>query len=73
VGQSLTILIGAALIAGAIAFTFRWEVTGARDGLVRLDRWTGQVTACQATPEARVEAAAYGKALRLECGGAESN
>jgi hypothetical protein len=45
----LAILGGAALIAAAILFTFRWEVnTDAKNPLLvyRLDRWTGKVSAC---------------------------
>jgi hypothetical protein len=42
----LAIVIGAALIAGAILIVFRWEV--AMPGLIRLDRWTGSVVHCTA-------------------------
>jgi hypothetical protein len=41
------ILGGAALIAAAILFTFRWEVIVPTAGFVyRLDRWTGELVQC---------------------------
>ena len=41
------IIIGAALIAVAILFVFRWQITATQDyGVIRLDRWTGSVTGC---------------------------
>jgi hypothetical protein len=47
-GSSRAIIIGAALIAAAILFVFRWEIiTGGGYSPLRLDRWTGKVTACR--------------------------
>lgn len=47
---AVAIVIGATLIAAAIAFTNRWEVV-ARDNhpVIRLDRWTGEIWACGVT------------------------
>jgi hypothetical protein len=45
------IVIGAALIAGAILFVFRYEIGPAAGGFVfRLDRWTGEVNLIPNTP-----------------------
>jgi hypothetical protein len=47
VRTTASILGGAALIAIALLFTFRWEITSPHAGMVyRLDRWTGRVTPC---------------------------
>jgi hypothetical protein len=41
------ILVGAALIAGAIIFVGRWQIaTGPGITSFRLDRWTGSVDSC---------------------------
>jgi hypothetical protein len=43
------IVVGALIIALAVAFMFRWTVTpisGEATVVFRLDRWTGAVTAC---------------------------
>jgi hypothetical protein len=40
----LAIIIGAALIGAAILIVFRWEIVG--PGIMRLDRWTGDVVLC---------------------------
>lgn len=41
-------LFGACIIAAAIVFVFRWEITTSlvNGGVTRLDRWTGEVTDC---------------------------
>jgi hypothetical protein len=48
----LVTIIGAAIIAAAIAVLFRWEmvVMGGgvgTNGIYRLDRWTGAIVECQ--------------------------
>jgi uncharacterized membrane protein AbrB (regulator of aidB expression) len=47
----LAIIFGAALVAGAVLFVFRWELAGAPPLL--LDRWTGAVVACGFTSNQR--------------------
>jgi hypothetical protein len=37
------IVVAGGLIAAAIAFTSHWTVTGNGGGVVRLNRWTGDV------------------------------
>ena len=54
-GRNIAIVIGAALIAGAILITNHWEL-GAIQGSgastpIRLNRWTGTVEYC--VPDAR--------------------
>jgi len=44
------LLVGAALIAGSIAITNRWQIAVAPAQIYRLDRWSGTVTACNAAP-----------------------
>jgi len=40
-------IIGAAIIAAALIFTARWEISSAGPGAVfRLDRWTGEIMSC---------------------------
>jgi hypothetical protein len=38
--------IGASVIVAAILFLFRWETIVVGMGVVRLDRWTGDVAVC---------------------------
>jgi len=46
--KALAVIAGAALIAGTLALTFRWEAWGGIGGVVfKMDRWTGTITACQ--------------------------
>jgi hypothetical protein len=50
---TIPILAGAALIAGSILFTNRWEISGAANNdnpysVYRLDRWTGTIEYCDA-------------------------
>ncbi len=47
----VAILLGAALIAAAIAVTGRWEIALVQGATIRLDRWTGEVVIC--APDAR--------------------
>jgi hypothetical protein len=66
--NSIAILVGAAIIAGAILFVFRWDDSAARgaDGnptVFRLDRWTGKVAICGI--DVQKSLAAY--AADLEC------
>ena len=54
------ILAGAALIAAAIVYTFRWEIVTADHGGVaiavyRLDRWSGKVVRCNLTASRDVD------------------
>ena len=47
------IVFAGLLIAAAILFVFRWEVTaaGLGAGVVRHDRWTGNITRCAPSAE----------------------
>ena len=58
-GESLAIIIIATLgasvitasvIVAAIIFLFHWEVIPVGVGMVRIDRWTGEVTVCKPGP-----------------------
>jgi hypothetical protein len=42
-------LLAGVMIAGAILFTFRWEISAGGQGVYRLDRWSGVVTECAAS------------------------
>ena len=46
---SIAILMSGAIVATAVVFVFRWEVTAAGGVAYRLDRWTGQITSCAAS------------------------
>jgi hypothetical protein len=65
----LAILIGSAIIATAIIFTFRWEIAlgSGHPPVVRLDRWTGTVTACNADPDMTRKASQNYTALDMDC------
>jgi hypothetical protein len=43
---AIAIVVVGALFAATAAFLFRWEVY--ESGQVRLDRWTGTISICQA-------------------------
>jgi hypothetical protein len=45
-GTPAAILLGAIVIAAALAYSLRWEVVSSGDGVHRLDRWTGSVALC---------------------------
>jgi hypothetical protein len=50
-GNPTAIIVGSALIAGAILLTNHWQLLSTNSGsleagVVRLDRWTGTVTVC---------------------------
>jgi hypothetical protein len=47
--QAVAILLTGVMIAGAILFAFRWEVSAGSQGTYRLDRWSGVVTECAAS------------------------
>lgn len=46
--QAGAIVLGAAIIAAAILFTFRWEIAGTAQMPLLLDRWNGYVNVCNA-------------------------
>ena len=48
--KSVAPIIGAALIAAAIALSFRYTVTGAGSAVWRVDRWTGAMWFCTQFP-----------------------
>ena len=46
--NAVATLIAGIVIAGAILIAFRYEISAATGGVVyRLDRWSGQITACE--------------------------
>jgi hypothetical protein len=55
----VSILLAGAMIAAAILFVFRWEVSGTLP-VNRIDRWTGNVVQCNATNQMRLAADALG-------------
>lgn len=65
----VAILIGAALIAVAILYVFRWEIAAGPPTVpvVRLDHWTGKVTVCNASQDAAREASQNHTALDMDC------
>jgi hypothetical protein len=48
--NSAAIVISALVIAAAILFAFRWQAVTTPTQVFRLDRWTGNVTACKTEP-----------------------
>ena len=42
----IAVFLAGAMIALAIVFVFRWEMTAAGSAAYRLDRWTGEIAAC---------------------------
>ena len=46
----IAIVIGSALIAGAILVTGHWQITSAPNTVFRLNRWSGEVVSCNLTP-----------------------
>jgi hypothetical protein len=45
--ERISVIYAGALIALAILFVFRWEVTPiGKIGAMRLDRWTGRIDVC---------------------------
>ena len=67
-----SILAGSLLVAASIALIFRWEVTPingtvAANGAFRLDRWTGEIVACNGGVDQRMAGLQGAHAYRLEC------
>ena len=50
--RSIAIVIAGVLIAVAILIAFRWQISAATGVVYRLDRWTGDVIACELSPGA---------------------
>jgi hypothetical protein len=53
-GQSIAIVVGAALVAGAILVTNHWTINTPSDGVMtaaRLNRWTGEIEVCLIDPQ----------------------
>jgi hypothetical protein len=42
----IAIVIAGALIAGAVLFVFRWQISATPTVVYRLDRWTGRTVWC---------------------------
>lgn len=63
----ITMLAVAAIIGAAILFVFRWEVAIGSGQVVRLDRWTGTVIACNVAPEAARAASEDNAVVELDC------
>jgi hypothetical protein len=63
---SIAILMSGAIVATAVLFVFRWEVTAAGGVAYRLDRWTGQITSC-ATSHSVASAYASGFGVSVHC------
>jgi hypothetical protein len=47
---TVAIVIAGTLIAIAILVAFRWQITAATGIVYRLDRWTGDIVACEINP-----------------------
>jgi hypothetical protein len=69
--RPLATVVGAALIAFAIVFVFRWEIVSAPSSsellgsslfAFRLDRWSGEISACYPRPTP-----ARGGSVQLVC------
>ena len=45
--KAVATLIAGVVIAVAILFAFRYEISAATGVVYRLDRWSGQITACE--------------------------
>jgi len=63
---SIAILMSGAIVATAVLFVFRWEVTAAGAVAYRLDRWTGQITSC-AAGHSLATAYATGSGVTVHC------
>ena len=64
---SIALILSAALIAVALLFVFRWEVSSTSTLTFRLDRWTGHVTMCNETNDTILAALNAGEALKMKC------
>jgi hypothetical protein len=58
--RNISIVVGAAIIAAALVFIFRWEVTAAGSTMVRLDRWSGEMVGCNVENQMFVDANSLG-------------
>jgi hypothetical protein len=47
---TVAIVIAGTLIAIAILVAFRWQITAGTGIVYRLDRWTGDIVACEINP-----------------------
>ena len=64
---SIAILMAGAIVATAVFFVFRWEVTAAGGVAYRLDRWTGQVTSCAGShPVANAYSTGFGMSVHCD-------
>ncbi len=65
------LLLTGGFVAGSILVAFRWDVAlgSGQPQLVRLDRWTGTVTACNVDPAKVSKAQEYGghAAVDMDC------
>jgi len=43
---AIAIVIAGALIACALLFVNRWQISGTNELIWRLDRWSGRIAAC---------------------------
>jgi hypothetical protein len=43
----VAVVIAGTLIAIAILIAFRWQIAASTDVVYRLDRWTGNIVACE--------------------------
>jgi len=65
---AVAIVLGAMLIAAAIAFTNRWAIaTSAGTSPLRLDRWTGAVWTCASNSDAFEKAMNTYTGFELRC------
>ena len=65
--RSISIIVGAAIIAAALVFIFRWEVTPAGSTMVRLDRWSGEMVGCNVENQLFVNANSLGLPAHYRC------
>jgi hypothetical protein len=65
--QPLAIIAAGALIAGAILFIFRWEMAAFGGQTYRLDRWTGEIFACNAPNQTRASGMTIGMGHPFRC------
>jgi len=42
----VAIVVAGALIAAAILFALRWQISGTTNGAYRLDAWSGKIVVC---------------------------
>jgi len=62
-------VLGSVILAGALVFTFRWELGATSKEVYRLDRWTGTVVQCGAASLPRARADLLGFPLEFSCTG----